>query len=324
MKAFNFLLVMIGSMPFACANAYVDEWDSQHAVIMGTNIRIEAYAKELVKYQGCVDAVFADLHTLDQLMSPYKDTSDIARINAAKGRAVKVSGQTYDVIKRSLYYSAKTAGVFDISFASLGVEYDYKKKQKPSEQRIQVLLPKINYRAIELLEDNRVRVPAGTKVDVGGIAKGYGVDRSLETLKACGLTAALVAAGGDMKMYGEINGSPMVVGIKNPRSRSEPLIRVPLTNVAISTSGDYERFYMSGDERIHHIINPQTGKPSYQSQSVTVLCQRSMDCDALSTSLFIMGVKRGLAFINSLDGYDAIMIDSAGKLHFSAGLLMGR
>ena len=167
-------------------------------------------------------------------------------------------------------------------------------------------------------------------IDLGGIAKGYTVDRVLTLLRSAGVVSAAISIGGDSGFLGDRGpepGStkriPWMVGIKHPRGEeNQYALRMPLVDVAFSTSGDYERFYIDDGtgERVHHILDPATGLSVGKLVSVSVLGPSSMDCDALSTTLFVLGVEKGLELIETIEGYDAVLIDSAGKVHYSNGL----
>lgn len=162
---------------------------------------------------------------------------------------------------------------------------------------------------------------AGMRVDLGGIAKGYAVDRGVGILQAAGIQHARVSAGGDMRLLGDRRGKPWVLGVKDPRSdggeKSESAVILPLADTAISTSGDYERFFMEGEERVHHIISPKTGRSASALQSVTILGPDATATDGLSTAVFVMGLEKGLALIDRLPGVDAILIDQNHRLHYS-------
>jgi thiamine biosynthesis lipoprotein len=140
-------------------------------------------------------------------------------------------------------------------------------------------------------------------------------------LKA-GISSAIVTAGGDSRIIGERGDRPWYIGIKNPRQQDDNAVMIPLSDTAISTSGDYERFYIEDGVRFHHILSPQTGLPVDSVQSVSIIAPNAVDSDALSTTVFVLGVEKGLALVNGLPGIDAIIIDAAGKLHYSADLLM--
>ena len=157
-------------------------------------------------------------------------------------------------------------------------------------------------------------------IDLGGIAKGYAVDRCIELLADAGISQASVAAGGDSRILGDRGGEPWTVGIQDPR-QEEMAVLLPLVDTAVSTSGDYERFFEEDGVRYHHILDPRTGDSARDSWSVTILGPDATFTDGLSTSVFVLGPERGLALIDRLPGVDAIIIDSAGQLRYSADLL---
>ena len=159
-------------------------------------------------------------------------------------------------------------------------------------------------------------------MDLGGIAKGYAVDRGIDILRRAGVESAVISAGGDSRILGDLGNRPRTIGIRHPRNRNEYAVMIPLADTAISTSGDYERFFMQGEVRVHHILDPDTGRSAQGLQSASVLAPLAVDSDALSTTVFVLGVERGLQLVNSLPGVDAILIDGSGKLHYSAELLL--
>ena len=224
----------------------------------------------------------------------------------------------------ALHYSVLSDGAFDISFAAAGKHYDYRAAVRPAEEELQAARQAIDYRAIVLDIDNRAvgfKRP-GVSLDLGGIAKGYAVDRGVAILQAAGIVSAVVSAGGDSRILGDLGDRPRMIGIRHPRREGEYAAVVPLADTAISTSGDYERFFLEDGVRYHHILDPATGESSAGLQSATVIAPRAIDSDALSTAVFVLGVERGLALVNTLQGVDAILIDSTGKLHFSEELLL--
>jgi len=258
-------------------------------------------------------------------MSRYIDTSELSIINhLAYGQALVVSPSLFSVLNAAMNISKLSHGAFDISFASLGYMYDFRKKLKPSDQDIQENLNLFHYQNILLDAEKRTVkfTKKGILLDLGGIAKGYAVDQGIEILKKHGVISAHLSAGGDMRLLGDKKGAPWIIGIKNPRDESKQSIVLPLSNTAVSTSGDYERFFMDEKgERVHHILSPKTGKPVKGMMSVTVLADDAITSDGLSTAVFVLGVKEGLALINTLNGIDAILIDELGKVHYSEGLI---
>ena len=295
-------------------------WHQQQRDLMGTRISVELWHPDASIAADCSERIFTELRRIDALMSTYRDDSEISHINRnAAISSVSIGAELAQIIERSFYFSEISDGAFDITYASVGHAYDYRKRQQPSDESVAGSLAAIDYRHIEL-GGGRIRFRhGGVRIDLGGIAKGYAVDRAIEIVHSCGIFQAMISAGGDSRIIGDRRGRPWMIGIQHPRNPDGVVLRLPLSESAISTSGDYERFFIEGDERIHHIINPDTGRSATTSWSATVTGPDAMTTDALSTTIFILGAVKGLALIESLDGIDAIIIDSNGKLHYSSG-----
>jgi thiamine biosynthesis lipoprotein len=299
------------------------EWFSDTRAIMGTAISVELWMDDADAAKAAIDAVLAEMHHIDDSMSPYIETSELAKINReASQHAVVISDEMMALLQQSLKYSKLTDGAFDISFASVGYLYDYRKHLEPTQQQIDSHLDAVDYRAIKLdPERHTVQfMKPGMRIDLGGIAKGYAVDRGADILLARGVTNAIVTAGGDSRIIGDKRGRPWMVGVKNPRDRDKVAVLLPLVDTAISTSGDYERYFMDGDRRVHHILNPKTGKSASDVQSVSVLAPRGFDTDPLTKIFFVRGLAVGMALVDSLPGVDAIVIGSDGRLYYSKNL----
>ncbi len=288
---------------------------------MGTRISVELWHQNEILARQCSDKIFAEMHRLDAMMSPFQSDSEISFINNnASTETIEISDEMAEVIDRSLYFSKISNGAFDITFASIGYRYDYRKRVKPSDQLIESSLPSIDYRHI-ILNNNTLRFDhAGVRIDLGGIAKGYAVDRAIEIARRCGIGEALISAGGDTRVLGRKRGKPWIIGIQHPRKENELALVLPLSDTAISTSGDYQRFFIRDGQRIHHIINPSTGKSATASWSATVTGPDAMTTDALSTTIFVLGAVKGIALIETLNKIDAIIIDKQGNVHYSSGL----
>jgi len=301
------------------ASALAD-WDLQQRDIMGTRISVELWHSDPAIAADCSSRVFAEMDRINEMMSSYLDNSELSFINENAALAsVEVSDELRHLIRRSIYFSEISSGAFDITYASIGYAYNYRKQQQPSDQLVSRKLQAIDYRHIEL-DDRGIRFKNDSvRIDLGGIAKGYAVDRAIDLLQECGITQAMVSAGGDSRIIGDREGRPWIIGIQHPRKADGIALRLPLSDSAISTSGDYQRFFIENGERIHHIINPATGRSSKASWSATVTGTDAMTTDALSTTIFILGAVDGLALIESLEGFDAIIIDSHGKVHYSSG-----
>ncbi len=303
-----------------CGSTHAD-WFKQSQDIMGTRVAVELWSNNPELENSCANQVFTEMQRIDALMSPYKSTSEVANINQhAAQKAVNVSAELISLIRQSMYFSEKSNGAFDITFASIGFQYDYRQHKQPDAETIQHDLKTINYHNL-IVENNSVQFAMpGMSIDLGGIAKGYAVDKAIKILQQCGIQQALVSAGGDSRILGDKQGKPWMIGIQHPRKKQAIALTIPLTDTAISTSGDYERYFVSNKKRIHHIINPATGRSANQSWSATVIGPDATTTDALSTTVFILGAKEGLKLINSLDNIDAIIIDSQGIVHYSSGL----
>jgi thiamine biosynthesis lipoprotein len=301
------------------------EWYRDARDMMGTRISVELWSEDPEQAEAGKAAVYEEMAEVNRLMNPWDPDSELSRVNReAHLRPVPVSASIFDVITRSLHYSRISGGAFDVSFASAGQHYDYRARVAPDAQTLEQAVGKIDYTAIHLDPETRTVAygAEGLQVDLGGIAKGYAVDRAIEALIEQGIVSAVVSAGGDSRILGNLGDRPRTIGIRHPRKKDDFVVLIPLEDTAISTSGDYERFYIDDEgRRVHHILDPNTGKSSGAVQSASVLARHAIDSDALSTTTFVLGVEKGLALINSLPDVDAIIIDDKGMLHYSEGLL---
>lgn len=305
-------------------------WHGDTQNIMGTVINVTLWHEDDAKAEAAIAAVMAEMHRIDQQYSPFIPTSELSRVNelAPKSTAahpMPISAELVSIIQKAEHYSQLSKGAFDITFASLARYYDYRKGLKPTDAQFKELVPQINYKFIHLdAKKNTVYFDhPKVYIDLGGIAKGYAVDRGAEILQQYGIANANVSAGGDSRVIGDKLGKPWLVGIRNPRAQDKNTVAItlPLENCAISTSGDYERFFIDKDgQRVHHIINPRTGKSPHGIISVSVIGPRGFDTDPLTKTIFIMGPEQGLALIDSLSGFDAIVITETGNVLYSKGL----
>ncbi|MFT7256097.1 MAG: thiamine biosynthesis lipoprotein [Candidatus Azotimanducaceae bacterium] len=317
------LVCLIGGM---VSPAQAD-WYHDEQAIMGTSVSLTLWSDDNTTAKRAIALVMGEMRRIDATLSTYNPASLVSKVNrdAATGN-VDITPELLTILDKSLYYSGLSQGAFDISYASVGKHYDYRLKQQPALGLRKQLLSAIGYHKIHL---DKVTYQVAfahpqLQIGLGGIAKGYAVDRGIAILADLGITSASISAGGDSRVLGDKRGKPWLVGIKNPRGRPGDgvAIVVPLTNTAISTSGDYERFFFDDqtDERIHHILNPKTGQSSSGIASVSVIGPNGFDTDPLSTTVFVLGIDSGLALINNLDGFDGVIIDSHGVVHYSEGL----
>ncbi len=311
----------------ACATLYSAavqaEWLYREEVIMGTRCAVELWSADKASGDAAIEAVLADMRRIDAAMSTYKPDSEVSRVNAGAGKApMVISTELFDLLETSQQYSRLSNGVFDITYASVGYLYDYRKHLRPDDKAIDTALDSVDYRQLKL-DEARHSVAfgkPGMRVDLGGIAKGYAVDRGIEILKSRGVLHAMVNAGGDTRVIGDRQGKPWVIGIRHPDRRDEVALRIPLVDAAFSTSGDYERFFDEGGVRYHHILDPKTGRSPHAVRSVTVIASTATRTDGLTKTVFILGPKEGIAFIDRLTDADAIVIAADGKVSYSKGL----
>ena len=293
--------------------------------IMGTRIYVELWAEDDAKARGeqAIDAVMDEMRHIDESMSVYKPTSEVSKVNdlAAK-QPVKISPELFQLLTTALEYSRITEGAFDITYASVGYMYDFREHKRPSEQQIASALPAVNYRHV-LLDPATSTVrfsQPGVRIDLGGIAKGFAVDKGIEILQQRGYTHALVNAGGDSRVIGDRFGKPWVIGIRHPDHPDQVITRVPLTDSAFSTSGDYERYFDEGGVRYHHIIDPHTGHSASKVRSATVIAPTATRTDGLSKTAFVLGPDEALRIYNSLPDVDAILVALDGRILYTKGL----
>jgi thiamine biosynthesis lipoprotein len=270
-----------------------------------------------------MQAVIDEMRRTDELMSTYKPGSQLSQANAhAYERPVEVDAQIIDVVDRGLEMSRLSGGAFDITYASVGYLYDFRAHQRPTDEQIAAALPGVDYRQVRVDPQARTLryLREGVRIDLGGIAKGYAVDRSIDRLRALGIRHAMVNAGGDTRLLGDRRGKPWIVGIRDPRSEGRTVLRLPLADEAISTSGDYERYFEDDGVRYHHILVPGTGKSAREVRSATVIGPDATLTDALSTTVFVLGVERGMQLIARLHGVEAVVVDAEGRIFYSDGL----
>lgn len=322
-----FIGLMIGLAAGRAALAPADPaaFQIRSADIMATAISIEAPADQIDR---AAEIVFSTFREVDERMSEWKETSPLSLVNRSAGSApAPVPADLRDVLRRAIDIGAMTDGAFDLTWAALWGLWDFRSDSPtlPTEQDVRRLTDLVDYRLVEI-DDQRgtVFLPrAGMLIGLGGIAKGYAIDRAAAALETAGIRSYLLSAGGQVAV-GETrpggDGRPWRIGIRDPRGdRSDYFATIDLTGECIATSGDYESFFVLDGQRYHHILDPRTGRPSRGVRSVAVISRDATLADALSTALMVMGVERGLAMVERTDGVDALMVDDAGRVHASSG-----
>ena len=305
------------------------DWHSRDEAIMGTAIHVELWSEDRAEARDAMAAVIDEMHRIDRAMSPFKPESELSRINRdAASFALPVSEEMFTLVARSIQFSKLSDGAFDITYASVGHLYDYRRGIRPSAETLVTARAAVGYQNLLLDANNRtIRFAReGVRIDLGGFAKGHAVDNAAAILRRRGIRHAIVSAGGDSRVIGDRRGRPWTVGVRDPRRPGEVVALLPLEDVAVSTSGDYERFFEVDGVRCHHVIDPKTGLSPSSVRSVTIVADDGLATEALSKSVFVLGLEKGMRLIESLIprmGVDAVVVDADGVLHYSSGLAAG-
>lgn len=301
------------------------DWHTDEQEKMGTRVEVQLWSDDPAAARTLLDGAMAEFDRIEALMSTYIDSSEMSRVNKhAYDQPQEVSAELFALLQEALRMSELTGGAFDITFDSIGELYDFRAGIKPTEQDIAEQLDTIDYRLVELDEGSSTVTftAAGVRINLGGIAKGYAVERVIKLLADAGVEHALATAGGDTRLLGDRRDKPWIVGIRDPNDNDAIFTRLALNDEAISTSGDYERFFIEDGKRYHHILRPTDGKPVEGVRSVTVIGPNATMTDGLSTSIFVMGPEAGLAMVAKLPGYEAVVITDE-QLFYSEGLNPG-
>jgi FAD:protein FMN transferase len=294
---------------------------------MGSLVALTAWTEDEPLAHRAFDDVFKEFDRLDALMSVWKPGSDVLRVNAAAGdHPVAVSADTLDVLQIAREVSDWTDGTFDVTFGALADVWKFDQDQDdsvPTAAEIARRLPLIDYKAI-VIDKSAGTVfleRKGMRVHLGGIGKGYAVDRAAAILRARGLRDFMIQAGGDLYVAGMRGDRPWTLGIADPRAPDgPPFAQVELRDRTFSTSGDYERFFMKNGVRYHHILDLRTGQPARGCRSVTLVSDRAVIADALAKGVFILGPEKGMALIARLPDVEGVIVSSTNEVLMSSGL----
>ncbi|MCI1944461.1 FAD:protein FMN transferase [Clostridium luticellarii] len=310
----------------SCMNISDDsEPISKTEYMLGTICTITVYDSES---ETAIDKAFSRIKEIENKMSVNKSGTEVDKVADASGKDfVKVSDDTFYVIKKGKYYSGKSGGVFDITIGPLvklwGIGTD--RARVPSQQEIDEKKSLINYKDIILDEkDKKVMLArSGMSLDLGGIAKGYSADEAVKILKNNGVKHAIVNLGGNiLTINGNLDGKPWNIGIQNPfKARGSSVGTVGVTNKTVVTSGIYERYFEKDGKRYHHILNPFTGYPMDSDlASVTLVTDISIDADAMTKNIFYLGLNKGAEYVKNIPGLNAIFITKNKEIYVTEGL----
>jgi thiamine biosynthesis lipoprotein len=301
---------------------------TRDAVIMGTNISLVVLSGDEVKANRAIDQALAELKRVEDLMTDWRE-SELMQVNHQAGKKpVKLSTETFAVLQEAQKAAELTDGAFDITTGALCLLWDYTvaNPKPPSDAEIKRVLALTGYKNLVLDEKKKTAFlkKVGMRIGLGGIAKGYAVERAANVLKNAGMDNFAFKAGGDLVTRGKNGDRLWNVVIQDPRDSSKNFALIPVSNGAVSTSGDNERFFMYEGKRYGHIIDPRTGRPADQCQSVTILTKNSQLADVLSTGVFVLGPDKGMKLIEKLEDVEGVIVDANGKIRVSSGLQKDR
>ncbi len=302
---------------WANKSAYVKVQRTMMGTMWGIEVADHGRAEEARK---AIDRAYAELARIENLMSEWKPESPISQVDAAAGKhAVEVPAELRELLERSIGYSKATQGTFDVTWRGMGHIWHFDDAfEVPTAAAVSAARHLVDYRAVRI-DGNSVYLPEGMNIGLGGIAKGYAVDRAALILKQAGFPDSLVDGGGDVLASGTRDDGPWRLGIQDPRGEHGSIIGVAeVSGMALVTSGDYERFRIVNGVRYHHIIDPRTGWPASASSSVSVLAKTAEQGVVLAKGIFILGPQEGLALARS-QGVEAMLIDPWQKVYFTEG-----
>ena len=315
------LLVGCASLPMQSEPVVVKRVQMQ----MGTLVSVTAVARNEAVAHAAATAGFAEIRRLEELLSTWIAASELSRVNASAGiQPIHVNPETLTVVSRAIQAAEITDGGFNIAIGPVVEAWSVTESQRiPEESELNALRPLVDLQAVHV--DVRKQTiyldKPGMRIDVGGIGKGYAADQAVEALRKAGAIAGVVALSGDIKTFGRLpGGKKFPVGIQHPRKDGSVLAWIDLEDEAISTAGDYERFFERDGVRYHHILDPHTLQPARRCQSVTVVAREGIWADGLDTGIFVMGAELGMQLVEALPDVEAIIVDAEGHVHVSSGL----
>ena len=302
--------------------------------LMDTVVEIKVYHKRKAEAEKAINSSMEEMKKVEQKMSCFFSGSEVSRINKdafleeKKGSLlvegwIPISDELFSLLEESVLLSKLTKGCFDITIYPLWKIWKFEGEniEVPGKGKIERVLKLVAYKNMILQNGKISFAKKGMGIDLGGIAKGYAVDAAIKVLKDKNINSAIVNAGGDMYVLGRKQGKSWRIGIRHPRREGEILGTIEVEDRAIVTSGDYERFFFSGGKKYHHIINPKTGYPADECQSVTIVAKEATFADGLATGIFVLGPKEGMALIENLEGVEGVIVNKEGDVSVSSGLV---
>jgi FAD:protein FMN transferase len=290
--------------------------------LMGNRFEITVVSDDASWAEERIDDAVAEISRIEKLLTTFSETSQTAAINRMAGiRPVKVDKEVFDLIHRSLKISSLTQGAFDISYGSIDKSlwnFDVNMSSLPAKETAKEMVRLINYRNV-ILDEQECTVflkEKGMRIGFGGIGKGYAADKAKILLHLKGVESGVVNASGDLITWGrQPDGKPWTVGIANPYAKFQPFSYLDISNMAIATSGNYEKYAVINGKKYSHTIDPKTGLPVSGIKSVTIICPSAELADAMATPVMVMGVKAGLNLVNQMKQIACIIIDDEDRIY---------
>ncbi|MFP5040920.1 FAD:protein FMN transferase [Parasediminibacterium sp. JCM 36343] len=295
--------------------------------LMGNHFEISVVADDEAWANEKIAVGVAEIRRIETLLTTYSDDSETNMVNANAGIApVAVSREMFQLVERSLRISSVTQGAFDISYGSVDKKlwnFDTSMQALPDKETAKQMVRLINYRNI-ILDNEQCSIflkEPGMRIGFGGIGKGYAAERAKDAMKAAGVASGIVNASGDLTAWGyQPDGSRWTIGIANPDFSAHVFSYMDITNMAVATSGNYEKYVLIGGKKYSHTINPRTGLPVKGIKSVTIISTNAEIADAMATPVTIMGIRAGLDMINQIKNIEAIVIDDNNKIYTSKNI----
>jgi thiamine biosynthesis lipoprotein len=296
------------------------------AFLMDTVVTVTVVSDSRDGADKAIGSAFSEIGKLGKLCDFFSPDSEISKINKNAGVSeVKVSPDIIELLEKAQYVSEKTDGAFDVTIGPVEILYDFHKTIKPRENEIRRNLPLVDYKDLIIHKDRSTIFlrKKGMLIDPGGITKGYAADKAVEVLRKYGIRSGIVAVAGDIRTFGlKPDGRPWRIGIKNPRAKDrddEIMATLGLSDMAISTSGDYERFFISDGKRYHHLLDPRTGHSAGGCKCVSVIAKEGAFTDSFATGIFVLGPEKGLKVLEKL-GLGGVIIDSQDVIYMTPGI----
>lgn len=321
------LTILLLAIVVGCGGKYSTYKESR--IVMGTVVEITVTHSEEALARRAMEKAFGELERLEGMLSSHLPGSEVSLVNSrAGGEEVKVSGELLSLLALAMEVSRGSGGAFDVTVGPLVELWQFDTGGKvPPPEELEAVLRLVGFERVVLnRERGTVRlVSEGMKIDLGGIGKGYAVDSAARLLFEEGIENAIIDAGGDLRLLGHRPGKDFWrIGIRHPRDPARLLVSLDLAGRAVVTSGDYERFFMAGGKRYHHVLDPATGLPAELCQSVTVIAGDAASADAYATAAFVLGPERGLDLLRRLPGVEGIVVDREGEVLWTDRTALGQ